>query len=230
MPIFLAFDPFYLVISLVALAIGGWATVATRSAFSRYARVPTRAGISGAEAAAFLLRAAGIEDVRVERARGFLTDHYDPRSKVLRLSEQVHDGRSVAAFGVAAHETGHAIQHARGYAPLALRNLAVPLAGFGSNLAFPLLLIGFMLQASGLVFVGLVLFTVVVLFQVLTVPVEVNASRRAVALLQGAGLVTTPEEEQGVKTVLTAAAMTYVAAAVTSILQLLYFLARARRN
>jgi len=211
------------------LAIGlflltGWAQVSVQAAFRRYARIPARAGLTGAEVAAHVLRAAGVEGVSIEPVKGWLSDHFDARSKVLRLSPEVFHGRSIAAFGVAAHESGHAIQQARGFAPLALRNLAVPTASLGSSLGMPLILIGLFLPALfPLAVAGLVLFSAVVLFQLITLPVEIDASRRAVRALSRLGLVGDPEEERGIKAVLTAAALTYLAAALVGVVWLLYY-------
>ena len=222
--------PTWLILALLlTLALTIWAQAATRSAFARYSKVPVRSGLSGAEAARFVLREGGVEGVTVEVGRGFLTDHYDPRKKVLRLSPEVFEGRNVAAMGVAAHEAGHAIQDAAHYAPLGLRNLAVPTASLGSSLGFPLIFLGLITHASGLRWIGLLLFAGVVLLQLITLPVEIDASRRAVKVLAGSGMVQSEEEEKGVKAVLTAAAMTYVAAALSGIVGLLYFVFMARR-
>lgn len=208
-------------VGLVLLTV--WAQASVRGAFKRYASVPSRAGLTGAEVARRVMEGAGVEGVRVEAAQGFLTDHYDPRHKVLRLSPQVYGGRSVASMGIAAHEAGHAIQEAAGYGPLALRNLAVPTAGLGSALGLPLLILGVVLALFPLALLGLALFAGVVLFQLVTLPVEIDASRRAVLRLREERLVEGPEEEKGVQTMLTAAAMTYVAAALTGIFWLLYY-------
>ncbi|MFQ5750078.1 MAG: zinc metallopeptidase, partial [Planctomycetota bacterium] len=174
--------------------------------------------------AAHVLRASGVEGVSIEPVKGYLSDHFDARRKVLRLSPEVFHGRSIAAFGVAAHESGHAIQQARGFAPLALRNLAVPTASLGSSLGMPLILVGLLLPALfPLAVAGLVLFSAVVLFQLVTLPVEIDASRRAVQALSRLGLVGNLEEERGIKAVLTAAALTYLAAALVGIVWLLYY-------
>jgi len=164
--------------------------------------------------------------VRIETAQGFLSDHYDPRSRVLRLSPDVYSTPSLAAVGVAAHEAGHALQHAAGYAPLSLRTALVPAASVGSQLAWPLLVFGFLLQATALVKLGVVFFAAAVVFQLVTLPVEFNASRRALAAVESVGILG-PDELPGARQVLTAAALTYVAAAVTSVMQLLYFLLRS---
>lgn len=220
------FDPLYLIGTLVFAALALWAQFAVKSAFQRWSKVPTRAQRTGAEVARYVLDQGGTQGVRIEAANGFLSDHYDPRNKVLRLSPEVYSGRSVAAVGVAAHEAGHAIQHAQRYPALTFRNLVVPTASLGSSLGMPLILLGVFTNVIGLVLIGLVFFSVVVFFQLLTLPVEFNASRRAVQLLQGEGLVQSAEEERGVKAVLTAAALTYVAAAATGLFQLLYLVLR----
>jgi Zn-dependent membrane protease YugP len=231
------FDPVYLLVVGPALILSIVAQVWVKRAFAKYSKVGTHAGLSGAEVAERIVQNAGL-GVRVERVTGFLSDHYDPRARVLRLSPEVFDGRSISSVGVAAHEAGHALQHARGYLPLQWRSAMVPITSVGSNLAWPLLMIGFILMtlvpALGfkIVLAGIALFSLAVIFQLVTLPVEFDASRRAVAVLAGQGFVSQVELE-GVKKVLNAAAMTYVAAAAAAVLQLLYFLLRAgllRRN
>ncbi|TAH38925.1 MAG: zinc metallopeptidase [Planctomycetota bacterium] len=216
-------NPLLLVGFLAVTALALWAQFAVKSTFARYAKVPARAGLTGAEVAHFVLEAGGAQGVKVEAVHGFLSDHYDPRRKVLRLSPEVYSGRTVAAFGVAAHEAGHAIQHAHRYAALTFRNMVVPTASLGSSLGIPLILIGLLFQITSLAIAGLVFFALVVFFQLLTLPVEFDASRRAVQVLSGRGLIQSPEEEKGVKAVLTAAALTYVAAAVAAVFWLLYY-------
>ncbi len=213
----------FLLLLLVLSALAMAAQSGFQAAFRRYSQLPARSGLTGAEAASTVLREAGVRDVRVELAKGRLSDHYDPRNKTLRLSRDVFAGRSVAALGVAAHEAGHALQHAGGYLPLKLRSLAVPSASLGSSLGFPLIFLGLILHSFGLAVAGLVLFAAVVVFQLVTLPVEFDASRRAQAVLAGAGLVQGPEETAGVQKVLRAAAMTYVVAALTGVAQLVYF-------
>ncbi|MBW2145914.1 MAG: zinc metallopeptidase [Deltaproteobacteria bacterium] len=222
----LFFDPLYFIIVSPALILAVFAQVWVKKAYSKYSRVATASGYSGAQAAAEILRRNGVMDVDVEVAQGFLSDHYDPGKKVLRLSPDVYSGRTMASVGIAAHEAGHALQHADGYAPLKLRTALVPMTMLGSNLAFPLLFIGFLMQSASLVNFGIIFFGTVVLFQVVTLPVEFNASRRALAMLRSTGVVST-DELSGARSVLTAAAMTYVAAALSAILQLVYFLLRA---
>jgi Zn-dependent membrane protease YugP len=220
------FDPLYLMLLGPAMLLALWAQFKVKRAYSRYSEVPTARGATGAQVAAEILRANGIADVPIEVADGFLSDHYDPRSRTLRLSSGVYHGRSVAAAGIAAHEVGHAIQHARAYGPLVLRNTLAPVAMLGSNLAMILLMVGLFLKAMGLVYLGIIAFSAAVVFTLITLPVEFDASRRAKELLPQLGLVTSGERD-GVATVLNAAALTYVAAAISAVLQLLYFLIRA---
>lgn len=219
------FDPMYFVIVGPAIVLSIVAQVWVKSAFSKYSKVGVATGLSGAQVAERIVAQAGL-GVRVERVQGFLSDHYDPLHRVLRLSPDVYDGRSISSVGVAAHEAGHALQHARNYVPLKWRSALVPVTKIGSMLSWPLLLIGFMLGSLGLIKIGIIFFSAAVLFQIVTLPVEFDASRRAVGVIQQMGIVTT-SELVGVKKVLGAAAMTYVAAAAASIAQLLYFLMRA---
>lgn len=219
------FDPVYLLFLAPAMLLSMWAAWATRSRFARWSAVPNRRRISGAQVARFLLDRNGLAHVAVVPARGTLSDHYDPTRHVVRLSEDVYYGGSVAAIAVAAHETGHAIQHGRGYLPLALRSAAVPLANVGSSFSFGLLFLGLLLSASPLIWAGVLLFSGTVLFQLITLPVELDASRRAKAELERFGLVT-PGERRGVSAVLGAAAMTYVGAAISGVMTLAYFLFR----
>lgn len=220
------FDPLYFVFILPGLALSMWASHRVKTTFDRYSRMRTMRGLTGAEAAAELLRAAGITDVRIVRSHGILSDHYNPVTKTLALSEPVYGSPSIAAVGVAAHEAGHAIQHARHYAPLWVRSALVPTASIGSSLGYIVMVVGLVMASTGLVLAGALLFSAVLLFQVVTLPVEFNASSRAKALLVHHGIVT-PQERAGVDKVLNAAALTYVAAAVSTLLTLLYFLWRA---
>lgn len=220
------FDPIYLLFVGPAMILSIIAQVWVKRSFARYSEVGLSTRLSGAEAAERIVRRSGL-DVRVERVSGFLSDHYDPSARVLRLSPDVHDGRSLAAVGVAAHEAGHALQHARGYLPLQFRTAMVPMTSIGSKLAWPLMMIGLLLQFTGLLYAGIVLFGAVVLFQLVTLPVEIDASRRALVLIRSEGIVATEAEAAGARSVLTAAAMTYIAAAATAILTLVYFLFRA---
>lgn len=216
------FDPTYVLV-LIGVVISLLASGKVSSTFSRYSQVRNRRGITGAEAAERVLHGAGIYDVRIEHVSGNLTDHYDPRTKVLRLSDSVYGQNSVAAVGVAAHECGHAIQHAKGYAPLKLRSTLVPIASFGSKIAWPLILIGLFFTgetSSMLINLGIIAFTAAVLFQLITLPVEFNASNRAIRMIADTGMME-GEEIVSAKKVLNAAALTYVAGAATAILQLL---------
>ncbi|HNR50663.1 MAG TPA: zinc metallopeptidase, partial [Deltaproteobacteria bacterium] len=209
-----------------ALLLSIYAQFKVKSTYSRFSKVSTYRGITGAQAAREILRSAGVHDVDIELTRGFLSDHYDPRSRVLRLSESVYAGDSIASVGVAAHEAGHAIQHAHGYAPLKLRSALVPVSSLGSNLAWPLLIIGFIFMAQSLILAGIIFFSLAVLFQIVTLPVEFNASSRALQALPASGILS-DSEVAGARKVLTAAALTYVAAATAAVLQLVYFLLRA---
>lgn len=203
-----------------------WASWNTKATFRKFSQVRSRHGWTGAEAARELIRQRGADGVHVEETPGFLSDHYDPGARVLRLSPDVYHGRSLAALGVAAHEAGHAIQHARSYGPLRFRSWIVKPAMIGSNLSTVVLTLGFFTQAASLMWLGVILFSAFVLFTLVTLPVEFDASNRAVAALQETGMIE-PSEAPGARAVLRAAAMTYVAAAVAAILQLLYFLMRS---
>ena len=220
------FDPLYFVIVGPAIALTIWAQFKVKGTIAKYSKIATARGLSGAETALAILRHEGIGDVRVEETSGWLSDHYDPRSKTLRLSPDVYRNTSVSSVGIAAHEVGHAIQDAHHYAPLVLRSTIAPVAMFGSNAAMFLLFIGFMVGALGMVKLGIILFATTVAFQLITLPVEINASSRARAILTESGIVT-PNEALGVGKVLNAAALTYVAAAVASLTQLLYFILRS---
>ncbi len=214
------YDPTYILI-LIGLALSLLASAKVNSTYAKYSRVRSMTGMTGREAAERILYQAGIRDVRVEHIRGSLTDHYDPSSRTVRLSDATYDSPSVAAVGVAAHECGHVLQHYQGYVPLKLRTALVPAANIGSRLGLPLILIGMLLGAnSTLVTIGIWVFSLAVLFQVVTLPVEFNASHRAVQLLERQGILAGEEVGQCRK-VLSAAALTYVAAAAASILQLL---------
>ena len=215
-------DPTYVLV-LIGIIICSIASMKMHSTFNRYSRVRNQRGLTGREAAEIILRNAGIHDVSVGRISGNLTDHYDPTHKTLRLSDSIYDSYSVAAIGVAAHECGHAIQHAKGYVPLQLRSMLVPVANFGSTLAWPLIFIGLLFgggSSSLLLKLGILAFSAAVLFQIVTLPVEFNASSRALHILSDSGMLY-PEEVSSTRKVLTAAALTYVAGALSSILQLL---------
>ncbi|MCB0339257.1 MAG: zinc metallopeptidase [Bdellovibrionales bacterium] len=219
------FDPMYLVFILPAILLAGYAQLKVRSTYAQASQYSPRSGMSGAEAASQILRAYGLHRVGIELSEGQLSDHYDPREKVLRLSPDVYRGRSLAALGIAAHEAGHAIQDAKHYAPLVARNAIVPMASFGSSASWIMLMAGLMINSFNLVLFGIVLFSLVVIFQLINLPVEYDASSRAKEVLVSKGLIS-PDELPIVKNVLSAAALTYVAATLTSILTLLYYLVR----
>lgn len=218
------FDPTYILV-IIGVIISLIASGLVKSSFAKYAKIKSRGGYTGAQAAERILHDAGIYDVSVQHISGNLTDHYDPSNKILRLSDTVYGSDSVAAIGVAAHECGHAIQHAKEYAPLKIRGAMVPVVNFGATISWPLILIGFFISggSSILVQIGIVLFSLVVLFQLVTLPVEFNASGRAVAILANTGILY-EEELSSAKKVLRAAAMTYVAAAAASVLNLVRLL------
>jgi len=224
---FVVLDPLYWMLVGPAILLAFFAQMKVKSAYNTMSKVGTARGYSGARAASRIMESAGIGDVAIERVQGWLSDHYDPKNKVLRLSPGVFEGQSIASVGIAAHEAGHALQHAEGYAPLQVRSMLVPAASIGSWLAWPMIIIGSILGAFGLVKAGILLFAALVLFQVITLPVEFNASSRAKQALADTGIVVNAEEMNGVSSVLNAAAMTYVAATVTAIAQLLYFLLRS---
>ncbi|HIW84740.1 MAG TPA: zinc metallopeptidase [Candidatus Dorea gallistercoris] len=227
------FDPTYVLV-IIGVIICLAASAKMRSTFNKYSRVRSRSGMTGREAAEYVLRSAGIYDVRVEHVSGNLTDHYDPRTKTLRLSDATYNSQSVAAIGVAAHECGHAVQHATGYAPLRFRGALVPIANLGSTIAWPLIIIGLLFTGqSSMMFLnlGIIAFSLAVLFQIVTLPVEFDASNRAVRVLGSTGLLY-EDELRDTRKVLSAAALTYVAGAAASILQLLriILLANSRRD
>lgn len=223
MPFFYWFDPTYILV-IIGLILSLAASSKVKSTYAKYSKVRNMSGITGAEAARKILNSAGIYDVQIRHVSGELTDHYDPRSKTLNLSDVVYGAPSVAAVGVAAHECGHAIQDAKNYAPLKIRGALVPVANFGSSLAMPLILLGIIFGVNSqwgvLINVGIILFSLAVLFQLITLPVEFNASKRAVELVSSTGILY-GEEVEGTKKVLSAAALTYVAAAAASLLSLL---------
>ena len=220
------FDPLYLILMVPGLVISLWASWKTKSAFKKYSRVPSGRGLTGEQAARQLLNHAGIGDVKIVRTSGMLSDHYNPVNKTLALSENVYGSSSVAAIGVACHEAGHAIQHASRYGPLWLRSTLVPTANIGSSIGYLVMFAGLLLASQGIVLLGALLFSVVLLFQIVTLPVEFDASSRAKRLAVEQGIVTA-QERRGIERVLNAAALTYVAAAVSTLLTLLYFLLRA---
>lgn len=220
------YDWTYLLL-IPALLLSLWAQFRVSSTFNRFSRVRASSGMTATQMAEQLLHAEGVYDVSVERTRGNLTDHYDPKNMVLRLSDSTANSTSVAALGVAAHEAGHVLQHRDGYAPLMLRTAAVPVVNIGSNLSWPLFLVGLIVSWEPLVYAGIALFALAVLFALITLPVEFNASKRALAALEANGYLQPGEEMRGAKKVLSAAAMTYVASAFMAIMQLLRLLAIA---
>lgn len=220
------FDPTYLIFLAPGLVLSLWASWRVKSSFRKYSGIRSIRGMTGAQAAAELLRQGGVVDVSIERSNGMLSDHYNPVTKKLALSDEVYSSTSVAAIGIASHEAGHALQHAQHYGPLWLRSTLVPTANIGSNLGYIVMLGGLFLQSQGLVLVGALMFSAVLLFQVVTLPVEFNASNRAKALVLQQGIIH-PNEIEGVNKVLNAAALTYVAAVVSTLLTLVYFLIRA---
>lgn len=220
------FDPLYFILALPGLALSLLASMYVKLTFSSYSRVRSSRGVTGAEAARIMLTHAGVGGVTIERTSGFLSDHYDPGARALRLSSDVYDSDSLSAIGVACHEAGHALQHANGYAMLGLRSALVPVANFGSNFSYILLAIGLFMQSQILVYGACILFAAAVLFTIVTLPVEWNASARAKVAMVNAGLLSN-EERSGAASVLNAAFMTYLAAAVSALLTLLYYLIRA---
>ena len=220
------FDPMYFLFVGPALLLSLWASWRTKSTFQKYSRVPTARGLTGAQAARMLLDTAGLHDVEIVPAQGFLSDHYNPLTKKLALSQPVYGSPSVAAVGVACHEAGHALQHANRYVPLWLRSALVPTANIGSKFGYLGMLFGLILHVQGLFLLGALLFSAVVLFQLVTLPVEYDASARAKRLAFEHGIVF-DQERVGMAKVLDAAALTYVAAAISSLMTLLYFLLRS---
>ena len=220
------FDPIYFVFIIPAVVLSLWASWRVKVNFKKYSRVQSSRGLSGAQAAAELLQREGIQDVQIVRTGGKLSDHYNPLTKKLALSEEVYNSSSIAAIGVATHEAGHAIQHAQNYAPLWIRSFLVPTAKIGSSIGYMVMLFGLFLASTNMILVGAVLFSMVLLFQIVTLPVEFDASSRAKALVVEHGIIL-PQERVGVDAVLNAAALTYVAAAISTLFTLLYFLWRS---
>lgn len=212
-------DKYYLLLVVPTLLISLWAQMKVKTTFSKYEKVLSRRGMSADSAVRRILDANGLQNVRIERISGHLTDHFDPRTNVVRLSDSVYGSSSVASIGVAAHEAGHAVQHAVGYLPIKLRAAVLPVANFGSRISIPLIILGIVLSYGILIDIGIILFSAAVAFQLITLPVEFNASRRAISVLENGFL--DSEEVKGAKSVLTSAALTYVAAALTSVAQLL---------
>ncbi|MFZ5988186.1 MAG: zinc metallopeptidase [Bacillota bacterium] len=223
------FDIYYFMLVVPALLFSLYAQFKVKSTFNKYSRVANRKGLTGAEIARAILDRSGLYDVRVEAVAGELSDHYDPRTKVVRLSQVVYGSNSVAAIGVAAHETGHAIQHGNGYAPLVLRSTLVPVAGIGSSLGFPMAIVGIFLGFPMLINLGIILFSAAVAFYIITLPVEFNASSRAIRTLEDTGILNYDEIDPA-KRVLSAAAMTYVASAAVALANLLRLILLANRR
>lgn len=226
---FYGFDIYYLILVVPTVLLSLWAQFKVKSTFSKYSRIRCAKGINGAQAAELLLRDNSITNVKVEQVPGSLTDHYDPSSHVLRLSQPVYGESSIAAVGVAAHETGHAIQHARGYSPLALRSTLVPVANIGSTVGPWIAMAGLVMSFPLLLNIGIILFAGAVAFYLITLPVEFNASSRALAILSKTQTLS-QEELRGVKKVLSAAAMTYVASALTALMSLVRLILLSRRR
>ncbi|MDO8493802.1 MAG: zinc metallopeptidase [Deltaproteobacteria bacterium] len=230
------FDPLYMVMMVAGLVMSLWATTKVKSNFAKYSKIPSSGGLTGAEVARRILQANGIHDVEVEPTRshqflgmggdGIIDDHYDPRTKKVRLSPQVFEGNSQAAIGIAAHEVGHAIQHAVGYSAFKLRSTIAPAAALGSNMSYFFLMFGFIFHSMGMIKIGILMFSIAVVFQFITLPVEFDASRRAKKLLVQYNLAS-GSDAVGVAKVLDAAALTYVAAAAAALLNLIYFLIRS---
>lgn len=222
------FDATYLLV-LIAMAIVGWAQFKVKSTFNKYDQLMTEHQVTGRQAAEFILQQSGITNVRVEPVAGHLTDHYDPRNKVLRLSESTYQNTSVSAVAVAAHECGHALQDAQDYKFMRVRAALVPIVNLGSTIAMPLILIGFLMQIAGLIQLGILAFSLVLLFQLVTLPVEFDASRRAIEIL-GQGHIFTEAEVQPARKVLRAAGFTYVAASLSTLFQIVRFILLSNRS
>ena len=210
----------YIVLVMPAVILAMWASSNVNSTFKKYSKIQSSSGYTGFDAARRILDANGLQNIRIEHISGELTDHYDPKAGVIRLSDSVYNNGSAAAIGVAAHEAGHAVQHATGYSPLAIRNAIIPICNVGSNLAMPLILLGFVLEMFGLCYLGIIAFGFSTFFQLITLPVEFNASKRALAALEGSGRFSDTDLKNASKT-LRAAALTYVAALAVSLANLL---------
>ena len=217
----------FIATAIIPLLFGLWAQMKVKRTFAKYSQVKPRNGMTGAEAAAAVLRSSGLPQLKINPVAGHLTDHYDPRNKTLNLSQDVGAASSLAALGVAAHEAGHAVQDAHSYTPMRIRQTLVPAATIGQSLWFLPVIVGLIFSLTGLVTIGLILFAVIVLFQLVTLPVEFDASKRALVALEGQGLLA-PDEVPGAKAVLNAAALTYIAGFVAALGQLIYFFALSR--
>ena len=237
MPYYYGFDWTYLVFVLPCLILSMWASSNVNSTFKKYSKQYSSRHLTGAQAAQRVLSANGVRNVRIDRVSGNLTDHYDPKTNVIRLSDSVYDSTSTAAIGVACHEAGHAVQYTQSYAPIKLRAAIIPITNFGSRIAMPLILLGILLSFLGemsylFVYLGIACFGLSLVFQLITLPVEFNASRRAMEAISQGNLLT-EEEQKGARKTLSAAALTYVAATATALAQLLRLIAifgRRRRN
>lgn len=223
------FDPMYYIYMAPVLLLMLAAKLLVSSRFAKYSKLRNMRGMTGRQAAESVLRENGVYDVSIGRVNGKLSDHYDPKARVIRLSDGVYDTASVAAVGIAAHEAGHAVQHAGSYAPLKIRNAIIPVCNIGSSLSIPIIIAGAVLNFPVLIYAGLLLFSLLLIFQLITLPVEFNASARALRCIDEAGLLS-EDEQRGAKKVLTAAAMTYVAAVLQSLVLLLYYFARFSGN
>lgn len=222
-------EPWVIMLLVASMAFAGYAQMKVSSTFDKFSKINNSRGLTGADAAQQVLRNAGINDVRIERISGNLTDHYDPRNNVIRLSDSVYNSQSVAALGVAAHEAGHAVQYAEGYGPIQLRTAVIPVTQFGSYAAFPIIILGFFLANSVFVNLGILLFSTMALFQLITLPVEFDASSRAIHALESAHILNDNEINMARKT-LNAAALTYVAALAVAIAQLIRVIVRYGGN
>lgn len=222
------YDSTYILV-VIGVIISLIASLGVKGTFSKYSKVRSAHGLTGREVAERILYRSGITDVSIERISGNLTDHYSPREKVLRLSDTVYNSTSVAAIGVAAHEVGHAIQHHKGYAPIKVRDTIIPVVNIGQSLSIPLIVLGLFFSWSGLISLGIILFSFALIFQIITLPIEFNASRRAIRIL-GDESILVNQELKGARAVLTAAALTYVAAVISSALQLLRLVMLANRR
>lgn len=226
--IYYGFDLYYLYLVVPAMLIALFAQIKVKSTFSKYSNA--FCGMNGAEAAEAVLRVNGVHGVRIERVNGSLTDHFDPRTNIIRLSDTVYSANTVAAVGVAAHEAGHAVQYAKGYAPIKIRAAILPVCNIGSRLALPLIIIGMIASFSFLIDLGIIFFATALLFQLVTLPVEFNASRRALSAIRERNLLTRENDYKGAKSVLTAAALTYVASFLVSLMQLVRLIAISNRR
>lgn len=228
MPYFFV-DYYYIILVIPALILAAWAQFKVKSTYNKFSKVENSRRITGAYAAQAILTYYGISDVRIEQVSGKLTDHYDPKSKVIRLSQGVYGSTSIAAVGIACHEAGHAAQHAEDYMPIKIRNSLIPVCNLGSSLGIPLAIAGYFFGFEPLIAIGLILYSAIALFQVVTLPVELNASRRAINVIGERGLLS-DDEVPSAKKVLIAAAMTYVASMIVALANLLRLILRFRRN